>query len=834
MNWCASIARMGGMSIWPGNTVAGSVWTVLAAVAFLALSGIYLYPAISHFSDGAAAITGTDIYQYLWQLWYFKYALVDVGTNPFNCDLIFYPDGVVTALCPFHTLYGLISTPLQLFGLRSFECYTLLVLFTYAASGFFTYLLARYVGRSRPAAMVAGIIFAFCAYRYGHLLFGQLNLLATEWIPVYAVCLLRLLKAPSTKKGLFLGLAFLAQLLTSYYYAVMLIAFTVIVVLARAGWERRALWKRWFGTLCGTLCLVLLGWALGSSILPSLRFSFATPRSLSVAGWALGAVWLFVFKRPSKMKSLLGETLRPFAIAVGVVVLGFSPLLVSIVPVLLRGCLAAQLSSDVSMSLNPLYLVAPCDGLWLWSGLVKRLPAAFSARTIESLTYIGSAAMVLLLVSALAGRKQRENRFWLVCALLLMGLMLGDTLRLRPDKRWLIPASSGDFLLPLWSVFKRIPLLENVRVCSRFGGIFMLCVAVAAAWAADWVMRLVRGRAARAGLAVLLCSVCFVDVFPAGLPIADVSVPEVYTRIGAMKGDFSILEVPPGFGGRSGFVGASDFRIQYNQTVHHKRLLGRVAGGVPRAAILSRWTQPVIGTLLRLWEGRSVGADRLLLDRLWAREFLARYNARVAIVHKYGPVAKYNALVTRYIQQVLGGKFFLSTDSLDAFLLPESGASTIRPDQIIAEPSSCVLRSLRYDASFIGPSGQYNVRISGRLALPKTQVRRVELWYERAKLPVGFQITSEADGTSSFVGWVNLRKRRVGTWGLVNLNYAEVVMMGESPDYIAIDRDARPYLTLKVFTKEGTVPHFFLFDLDPENLGTQTASYQAPSRSGHE
>lgn len=50
-----------------------------------------------------------------------------------------------------------------------------------------TPLLVGYASGSRPAGLVGRVVYAFGSYHRTHLL-GQANLLASEWLPAYALC----------------------------------------------------------------------------------------------------------------------------------------------------------------------------------------------------------------------------------------------------------------------------------------------------------------------------------------------------------------------------------------------------------------------------------------------------------------------------------------------------------------------------------------------------------------------------------------------------------------------------------------------------------------------
>ena len=193
---------------------------------------------LSHFASAVPA--GGDSWSYYWNLWWIKRALLDEHTNPFFSPLLYYPSG---ASLYFHTLNflpGVVVAPItKTFGPA--PAFNVLVFGSFIATGYGMYRLALYVLRShhdveiaadadernRVAAWLAGVIFAFSSYRYVHLL-GHLDLLQTQFVPLY---FLALLKANDTKRLTYVFLAggiFAATLLTAAYYMVFLLLATLL------------------------------------------------------------------------------------------------------------------------------------------------------------------------------------------------------------------------------------------------------------------------------------------------------------------------------------------------------------------------------------------------------------------------------------------------------------------------------------------------------------------------------------------------------------------------------------------------------------------------------
>jgi hypothetical protein len=122
--------------------------------------------------------------------------------------------------------------------------HNLLLLASFALSGWAIYGLAHQLTGQRWPAFIAGAAFSFCAYRLAHLI--QLNLLQTAWLPFALLFLIRLLRPPSEgggrlRDGLLCGVFAGVQAVTALYYAF----FAAAILGGYAGlWLLDQLWRR--------------------------------------------------------------------------------------------------------------------------------------------------------------------------------------------------------------------------------------------------------------------------------------------------------------------------------------------------------------------------------------------------------------------------------------------------------------------------------------------------------------------------------------------------------------------------------------------------------------
>lgn len=209
---------------------------IIGLYTILAL--LLTYPLVTHFTTH---VPGTDIwafdeYTFLWNIWYFKYSLLDLHTNPLLTDYIFYPLGISLALYTYNLFNALISLPLQpFFNLATISNLTLL--FALVFSGYGTYLLVLYLLRHRPglanhcAAFLAGALYAFGSYRFVYAALGHYDMVTTQWIPFYALFMVKSVREQGLLNAVLAGLFATLALLSEMIFGVFLLFLTVIYLL---------------------------------------------------------------------------------------------------------------------------------------------------------------------------------------------------------------------------------------------------------------------------------------------------------------------------------------------------------------------------------------------------------------------------------------------------------------------------------------------------------------------------------------------------------------------------------------------------------------------------
>lgn len=225
-------------------------WPALAL--YIAVTCVMLYPLSlvwrPHLPDLDDAMFN------VWRLAWVAHALRAGDASLFDGN-IFHPAGNTLALSDAMLLLGLLGAPLQWAGLHPVTTQNVLLVGAFISAAYGAFVLALAVTGSRAGAVVAGIIFGFAPYRFAHI--AHLELLWTALLPLATLALLRLLEAPSLKRGMTLGVIVGLQGLTGIYYVVYLTIFLALLFALTAA-LRPALDRRHVGSMVLAVATALL------------------------------------------------------------------------------------------------------------------------------------------------------------------------------------------------------------------------------------------------------------------------------------------------------------------------------------------------------------------------------------------------------------------------------------------------------------------------------------------------------------------------------------------------------------------------------------------------
>ncbi|HYM59549.1 MAG TPA: hypothetical protein VEZ11_01510 [Thermoanaerobaculia bacterium] len=222
---------------------------------FLLLSIAMTWPLVLHLNR-AVSYSGDPFFTTFTLHWDY-YATIH-RLPLFNAP-IFYPDRLALAFSEHMYGVALLLFPLFAVGLPPLTVHNVAILLAFATTGYAAYLLARWATGSTPAAIIAGIVFAFVPYRFIHL--PHLHFLWSMWLPLLLLALFAYVRNPRPRNAAFLCVAFVMNGLSSLHWlAFGSIATGATVVFLAVAAGRSTDRRFWIGLLVATgvaMCLLL-------------------------------------------------------------------------------------------------------------------------------------------------------------------------------------------------------------------------------------------------------------------------------------------------------------------------------------------------------------------------------------------------------------------------------------------------------------------------------------------------------------------------------------------------------------------------------------------------
>lgn len=190
---------------------------ILVLLFFAVLTIIFTYPLILYLNSRIPGVQSSDNFAYLWKMYWFKHAIIDLRQSPLFAPHIFYPKGFNFAQdeATFVNTLGLLPVTWAFGEIVSLN---IAVLLSFMLSGFGMYLFARELTNSIWAGVFAGVVFAFSPYHFARA-FQHLNLATIQWIPFAFLFLERLINKPNRKRAVALAIFYLLTAISSWYYA---------------------------------------------------------------------------------------------------------------------------------------------------------------------------------------------------------------------------------------------------------------------------------------------------------------------------------------------------------------------------------------------------------------------------------------------------------------------------------------------------------------------------------------------------------------------------------------------------------------------------------------
>src|SRR5581483_11827294 len=176
-----------------------------ALLAYFLLTLVLTYPLILNFTTHVAG-DGSDDPALAWNLWWVRYALLNLNSSPIYTNYMFFPIGLNLGFYTLTYLNAFLSLPFQLtLGLIPAANINLFLSFT--LSGFGAYLLVKYLLEKNFvvsldasaigfASFAAGLLYAFSSNKFLYASLVQFIIALSQWIPFYILFLVKIFESP--------------------------------------------------------------------------------------------------------------------------------------------------------------------------------------------------------------------------------------------------------------------------------------------------------------------------------------------------------------------------------------------------------------------------------------------------------------------------------------------------------------------------------------------------------------------------------------------------------------------------------------------------------------
>ena len=215
------------------------LWVVIAATA---LSVTLTYPVA--FNIDRIGRVNTDDGR--WSIWVVSWVAHALTTSPLRVydANIFHPHRNTLAFSEANLGAGALGAPVWLATKNPHTTHNVVFLASFVIAFAGAYYLTRYLSGSRPAASLAGVLFAFCPFMFARTAHVQLLFIGT--LPWCMFAFHRLVDAPTVTRSVVLGTLLWATALSCAYYGIfaafMVGLGTIVYAISRSLWRSRDYW----------------------------------------------------------------------------------------------------------------------------------------------------------------------------------------------------------------------------------------------------------------------------------------------------------------------------------------------------------------------------------------------------------------------------------------------------------------------------------------------------------------------------------------------------------------------------------------------------------------
>jgi hypothetical protein len=587
----------------------------LVLLFFVGLTVVLTYPVAFHAATTVPSDPG-DPLLVTWLLGWNYHTLLAGRLSGYWDANMFYPMHNALALNDHFAFPALLGLPVYWLTRNLLVVYNVLILVSFALTGYAVFRLALYLVPSVAGAIFAGTAFAFTTYRFEHL--SHLDLLQTQWLPLIVLNFIAFVRERKAIHAVGLGAFFFANALSAVYYLIFVtILLALIFPLLLAGTGRVRDGRLWVG-------LLVVGVLVAAATLPFLAPYNQVKSDLNLSRSTTTTV--FYSARPHSFLSGpgMGRLYAPWLTRIWRPETNFFP---GLLPIALGlGCLLYPRNRRVLREwlgamfafrprATPQFAISasvPVLGLAAVGLSIARSAGAPIELKVICRVVVG----MLAAVTALSALQWRKTRALLVRyaipgptyrGLFLLIVILAVLLSMGPK---LVIFGERTIRGPYYLLFRFVPGINGLRVVGRFAVLAVLALSVLAAYGfADFERRWAGRPYVRWALAAALFVGMVIESL--SIPIRTIPVPTgrqippVYHWLAEQPGECAIAEIPMG-------DIWDDIRYVYCSTVHWKNLVNGYGSFFPpdyteRAKQISEFPAPeAVDTL------KQIGARYLI------------------------------------------------------------------------------------------------------------------------------------------------------------------------------------------------------------------------------
>lgn len=271
----------------------GSGEATAVVLGSVLLACVFTLPYILNFSNAGRLDTNDG----RWSIWVVSWVAHALTTHPselFRAN-IFYPHDNALAFSEGNIVEGVIGAPVWLLTNNPYSTHNFIFLFSFALSFVTTYYLVRYLTGDRRAAIIAGIMFAYCPFAFARQ--AHVQLLMVGFLPWVMLAWHRLLDRTSIARAIELGVVMALTGLACAYYGIfaggMIAMASIWFAITRQRWKDMQ-----YVTAVAVAAVVCVG-LIAPFFLPYLRMQETTgfERTLSgqysanIGAWLASSAW---------------------------------------------------------------------------------------------------------------------------------------------------------------------------------------------------------------------------------------------------------------------------------------------------------------------------------------------------------------------------------------------------------------------------------------------------------------------------------------------------------------------------------------------------------------